>query len=61
MEHPYGRRPCDVDGLRRTLVTIERVYLLDDTRGTVVGTWSHTGLGIVMVTCQLLGNCLLWE
>ena len=51
MEHPYGRRPCDVDGLRRTLVTAERVYLIDLTQRYRGGYWSYTGLGIVMVTC----------
>ena len=35
IEHPYGRRPCDVGELRRTLVTAERVYLTDDTQGTM--------------------------
>ena len=38
MEHPYGRRPCDVGGMRRTLMTVGRVYLIDLTQGTVVGT-----------------------
>ena len=61
MEHPYGRRPCDVDGLRRTLVTAERVYLIDLTQRYRGGYRSYTGLGIVMVTCHLLGNYLLWE
>ena len=63
MEHPYGTGPCDVGELLRTLETVDGVYLTDDTQGTM-GTWNHTGFGIVMVTYQLLGNYLLgsrWE
>ena len=35
MERLNGTGPCDVDELRRTLETIDRVYLTDDTQGTM--------------------------
>ena len=48
LEHPFGRRPCDVGELRRTLVTAKRVFLTDDTQGTMgylepCGAWDSYG------------------